>query len=131
MGKKKGSKKNLHNKMIGRRGEDAAARYLELLGYEILERNWTCPAGEADIIARDECTIVLVEVKTRTNFKKGFPSESVTPEKREKYEKIACWYMRDCEFIDVPFRFDVVAIVAIAKDRACVRHYRHAFDCCL
>ena len=41
------------NRELGRRGEDAAARFLDRRGYDIVERNWTCAAGEADIIARD------------------------------------------------------------------------------
>lgn len=127
MGKKKRERQS-HNKEMGARGEDAAARYLELLGYEVLERNWTCPAGEADIIARDECTLVFVEVKTRTSFEKGFPSEAVGPEKRARYEQIACWYLRDYECVDIPVRFDVVALLVVAHDRAFVRHYRGAFE---
>ena len=130
MGKGKQSKKKSHNQEIGKRGEDAAARYLTLLGYEILERNWKCPAGEADIIARDECSLVFVEVKTRTSLKRGFPSEAITPQKRARYERIAGWYLHDeCEFVDNPVRFDVVALLVVGKDRALVRHYRHAFEC--
>ncbi|MFD0541424.1 YraN family protein [Actinomadura luteofluorescens] len=30
---------------LGRRGEDAAARYLAGLGWTILDRNWRCPEG--------------------------------------------------------------------------------------
>ena len=128
MGKRRQGEKNMHNKVLGRRGEQAAARYLKLMGYEILEMNWKCPAGEADIIAREGCTVVFVEVKTRSNFKKGFPSEAVTPEKRARYEKIACWYMRNYEYADIPMRFDIIALVVLAKDRAAIRHYRNAFE---
>lgn len=35
---------------LGKRGELAAVRFLSRKGYEILETNWTCVAGEADII---------------------------------------------------------------------------------
>ena len=127
MGKKDESKRGVNNKEIGRRGEAAAARYLEHFGYEILERNWECPAGEADIIARDFDTLVFVEVKTRTGIDKGFPSEAVDVQKRSRYEKIAMWYLRDYEFVDIPVRFDVVALVIIAEDRAMIRHYVNAF----
>ena len=127
MEKTNASKKGSHNKEIGRRGENAAARYLELLGYEILERNWKCPAGEADIVARDEDAVVFVEVKTRTSLARGLPSEAVDEAKRARYEKIAGWYLRDYEFVDVPVRFDVVALLVVTEDRALVRHYRNAF----
>ena len=130
MGKGKQAGKKAHNQELGKRGEDAAARYLRMLGYEILERNWKCPAGEADIIARDGCTLVFVEVKTRTNLKKGLPSEAITPQKRARYERIAGWYLHDsCEYVDIPVRFDVIALLVAKKDRALVRHYRHAFEC--
>ena len=74
-GRKKGSGAaagaDSHNIELGKRGEDAAARFLYRRGYEIVERNWTCSAGEADIIARDEEWVVFVEVKTRSSCEKG------------------------------------------------------------
>ena len=115
------------NKEIGRRGEQAAARYLRLMGFEILERNWVSPWGEADIIATDGDTLVFVEVKTRTNINKGFPSESVTPEKRRRYEMLAAWYLRDHDVLDISVRFDVIGILVVAKDRAMIKHYVNAF----
>ena len=113
--------------MLGKRGEDAAARYLRFCDYEILDRNWVCPAGEADIIARDGSTVVFVEVKTRTGIQRGFPEEAVTPKKRARYEKIAAWYLRDYEEMNVPVRFDVIALLVLADDRAMIRHYVNAF----
>ena len=37
---------------LGRRGEEIAARYLASRGLAIVERNWRCPQGEIDLIAR-------------------------------------------------------------------------------
>lgn len=116
------------NKELGRRGEDAAARYLVNRGYEILERNWSCLAGEADIIARDGDALVFVEVKTRSNVDKGFPAEAVGAAKRDRYEKIALAYLSMCDYVDIPVRFDVVSIVVIAPDRAFIRHHIGAFS---
>ena len=126
---KKGSssKKNMHNKDLGRKGEEAAARYLVRRGCDIVERNWTCIAGEADIIALDGDTIVFVEVKTRTSAANGLPGEAVTKEKRARYEKIACLYLEHSEVTDVPVRFDVVALTLIGPDRAFIRHHIDAF----
>lgn len=115
------------NKNLGRKGEEAAARYLEQRGYEILERNWTCFAGEADIIARDEEWLVFVEVKTRRNTDKGFPSDAVDARKREKYEKIALAYAATYSGTEVPVRFDVVSIVVIGNGKAMIRHHMNAF----
>lgn len=119
--------KKTHNKEIGRKGEEAAARYLEHVGYEILERNWRCPAGEADIIALDEETLVLCEVKTRTSLRRGFPSESVNEKKRSRYELIAAWYLRENDVGTRPVRFDIIAVLVVNDDRAMIRHYQNAF----
>ena len=121
------SKKKCHNRELGRRGEEASVRYLELMGYEILERNWECPAGEADIIALDFDELVFIEVKTRTSFEKGFPSEAVNSKKRDRYERIAAWYLHDSDFVNVHVRFDVMALVVLSPDRAFLRHYKNAF----
>ncbi len=53
------------NREKGNLGEDIAAEYLQSLGYEILERNYTVRGGEIDIIAKDSDALVFVEVKTR------------------------------------------------------------------
>ncbi|MFR1640991.1 MAG: YraN family protein [Eggerthellaceae bacterium] len=96
-------------------------------GYEIVERNWTCAAGEADIVARDGETVVFVEVKTRSSCDKGMPAEAVDAAKRERYERIAALFLQGYDAVDVPVRFDIVSIVAIAPDRALVRHHIDAF----
>lgn len=119
--------KGKKNKELGRRGEAAAARYLEHIGYEIVERNWECKYGEADIVAYDEETLVFVEVKTRTSIKKGFPSEAVTPEKRHRYEQIAACYLADCHECDFPVRFDVIGLLVVSPDRAMIKHTVNAF----
>ena len=122
------SKRAAENIDLGRRDEDAAARFLDRRGYEIVDRNWKCFAGEADIVARDGDSLVFVEVKTRSNCDKGFPSEAVTKSKRERYEKIALAYIQDHEVADIAVRFDVVAIVVVSSDRALIRHHINAFS---
>ncbi len=116
------------NRELGRKGEEAAARFLYARGYEILERNWTCFAGEADIIARDGDILVFVEVKTRRNREKGFPSERVDARKRDKYERIALAYVADCPYVDIAVRFDVVSIVVVGANKAMIRHDIDAFS---
>ena len=121
------------NKELGDCGEQAAARYLRLNGYEIIERNFVCPAGEADIIARAGDYVVFVEVKTRMRSDRGLPEEAVDAKKRARYEMIAGWYMADFEETDIPIRFDVISIMVIGEDRAILRHHVNAFGqgCCL
>ena len=111
-----------------REGEEAAARFLQRNGYTILERNWTCFAGEADIIAVNDEALVFVEVKTRRDADKGLPSEAVTRAKREKYERIALAYIQDHFFGEAVVRFDVVAIIVLSDDRAFIRHHLGAYS---
>ena len=117
-----------HNIELGRRGEEAAARFLERRGFEVLKRNWTCSAGEADIIAQDEDTLVFVEVKTRSNTEKGLPEEAVDERKRERYERIAAAFLQTYETVDIAVRFDVVSILVIGSERAFLRHHVNAFS---
>lgn len=113
---------------LGDRGEEAACELLKRRGYIILERNWTCVAGEADIVARDEDgTLVFVEVKTRSSLKHGLPSEAVTPKKRARYERIAGYFLADYDGMECRVRFDVISILALPNGRALVRHYINAF----
>lgn len=120
-------KKRTHNQKIARRGESAAAAYLENRGYEILQRNWRCKYGEVDIVALDEDTLVFVEVKTRTNIDMGFPEEAVDAAKRDKYEKIAAAYLVKNRTAPMALRFDVIGLLVVAPDQAVVRHHINAF----
>ncbi|HET7059984.1 MAG TPA: YraN family protein [Candidatus Saccharimonadales bacterium] len=65
----------------GRRAEKAAATYLEMRGYKIIERNWRRPRCEIDIIAEKDGTIYFVEVKYRRNDDQGGGLEAITPTK--------------------------------------------------
>lgn len=124
----RGESRGKKNKDLGRRGEDAAACYLERRGYEILERNWKCVAGEADLVVSDGEYLVFVEVKTRSDTEKGFPAEAVDARKRDKYERIAAIYLQECPIADMRVRFDVVSIIAYGSDRAFIRHHINAFS---
>jgi Holliday junction resolvase-like predicted endonuclease len=71
---------------LGDRGENHAARYLRERGYKILLRNFRCPLGEIDIVARDGRTLVFVEVKTRTEDE-PLPEDQVNPFKQHQLTK--------------------------------------------
>ena len=112
---------------LARRGEDAAAAYLERIGLAVVERNWRCSSGEADIVALDGDVVVLVEVKTRKSLAAGTPEESVSPTKQRRLVRIARQYLAHAGIEDTEVRFDVVAIRPISEDRALLRHHRAAF----
>ena len=121
-------KTSTHNQELGRRGEQAALKFLTSKGYYVHDCNWTCQAGEIDIVAEDEDVLVFIEVKTRSNCDKGLPEEAVTREKRKRYEVLAAQYLKEHDFIEKSLRFDVVSILVFAPDRAFLRHHVNAFS---
>ncbi len=98
-----------HNE-TGARGEQLAEVYLKDHGYEILHRNWRHGHKEIDIIALDGAMLVFVEIKARSDFRFGFPEESVDRRKQSHIRIAAAAFLE--EFPDYrTVRFDVVAIV--------------------
>lgn len=95
---------------LGKRGEDAACRYLEHQGLSILARNWRCDEGELDVIATDGTRLVVVEVKCRSGTTRGTPLEAVTPEQLERVRKAALRWLSAHRVGRVEIRFDVIAI---------------------
>ena len=53
----------IHN-ILGKAGEDAAAKYLEQNGYTIRDRNWRKNHLELDIVADDDYVSVFKEKKS-------------------------------------------------------------------
>ena len=118
---------------LGRKGEEAAVRYLKSRGYAIVKRNWFCRFGEADIIARDpEGTLCFIEVKTRQSVEAGLPEEAITRSKQSRYERIALCYMMVTDDWDDndSVRFDAIAICVTAPHRAMLRHHKGCFNEC-
>lgn len=94
----------------GRRAETAAALWLQLKGYRILDRRARMPACEIDLIARKGRSLVFVEVKSRRNFEAAL--ESVTPQLRTRLEQAANqWVSRRHNYSQHLWRFDVVLLV--------------------
>lgn len=109
---------------LGRFGEDVAAEHLRLQGLQILARNWRCPTGELDIVARDGSSLVICEVKTRRSTAFGSPAEAVGPRKLRRLRELALHWL-DAQQIHVPdIRFDVVAVLVPPAGRPVVEHLR-------
>jgi len=103
---------SLLTKLLGKEGEDRAARFLVKQGYRILERNYSTRSGEIDLIALHDGVVVFVEVKTRTSAAYGAPELAVTPRKQQRMVKAALGYIKYKKLHQVPCRFDVVAIAS-------------------
>jgi len=103
-----------------------AARHLEGKGYEIVCRNWRCPGGELDLVARDGDGLALIEVRTRRGRAFGSPEESVTLAKQARLMVLADAYVQAAAWPG-PWRIDVVAIEMDDRGRLLrLDHYENA-----
>jgi len=116
-----------HRQSLGQSGEDLACTELERRGYAILARRYRSRFGEIDVVARDDQTIVFVEVKARAGDEFGGGAAAVTPWKQRRIAQMAVDYLSRNNLHDQPCRFDVVT-VDITDDHPEVVVYTHAFD---
>jgi putative endonuclease len=113
--------------VLGRRGEDLAARFLEQQGLVVLSRNWRCRHGEVDLVATDADKLVVCEVKTRSGTRYGAPAEAVDERKVARIRLVTNAWLKAHQVRWVPVRFDVVAVVAEPGAPIVVQHYEAAF----
>jgi putative endonuclease len=116
----------------GRAGEEAAARMLAALGYEILERNFRTKYGELDVVAIDRDTLVFCEVRARVGQNAiAYALESIGPAKRLQLRKMAREWFRLSTAEPPPTRrtrFDAMAIALTRDGRVLsIEHLRDAF----
>jgi len=95
----------------GRAAENRALAFLEFNGFTCIERNYTCRAGEIDLIVVDAATLVFVEVRYRKNQLHGTGAESVTRSKMVKIIRTARYFLLNHPRYEVlDQRFDVISI---------------------
>jgi putative endonuclease len=78
----------------------------------VLDRNWRCPDGELDLIARDPTRLVFCEVKTRSSEEFGTPAEAVTPAKKARVRALARRWQDEHGVRAPELRLDVVSVLA-------------------
>jgi len=106
----------------GRAAESLAAAYLEIAGLEVLGRNVRLAGVEVDLVAREERTRVVVEVKLRNRADYGGAVAAVDERKRERLRRAARALLAEA---GGPVRVDVVAMDRTA-DGLALRHVRGA-----
>ncbi len=110
-----------NSREIGAAGEESAAQYLLIRGYEIITRNYGISIGEIDLIARSpEGELVFVEVKSVRTLVYGDPAWKISPKKRTTIARVAQAYLRDHELVDIPIRIDAITITPQK-----IEHYRN------
>lgn len=103
------------------RGVEAAKKFLDRRGYEILDEN---PRYEAiDLVARVDDTISIVSVATRSGEEIGFPKDNL---QRNTLENSTALWLKDhgSELpADIRVRFDSIAILLLSDSKAFLRFH--------
>ena len=113
----------MNTKILGNKGEKLAKDFLKKQKYKILETNYSNKLGEIDIIAKDNDTIVFVEVKTRETSQYGLPREAITSHKQNKIKMVAKEYLTSHKLLNQKVRFDCVDILGDE-----ITHIKNAFE---
>jgi putative endonuclease len=111
------------SRSVGTLYERVAEELLCGLGYEVVERNFTCRGGEIDLVCRDGEVLVFVEVRGRRDLSRGEPEETVGWRKQRRIVRAAWVYLMKRALGEPACRFDVIGI-----DGRGARLYRDAFQ---
>ena len=101
----------------GKEGEEAAVKYLENKGYQIICKNFRCIQGEIDIIAKSNEYIIFVEVKTRTNYQYGEAREAVDIRKQKHIYEAAKYYLYKNKMEECKTRIDIIEVYIIGGEK--------------
>lgn len=110
------------SRALGQHYEAIAERLLVGLGYQIIERNFTCRGGEIDLVCRDGEVLVFVEVRGRHDQAFGEAEATVDGRKQRRLRRAAWVYLLRRALGEPVCRFDVLGI-----DARGARLYRDAF----
>ena len=93
----------------GELGEDIASRYLERRGYKVIERNYTRPCGEIDIVVKKGKKLHFVEVKAGIRNSSVRPIENMHFGKMAKLRSVILVYLSERRR-QVEWQFDIVLV---------------------
>ena len=117
---------------LGDWGEDAAKKFLEKQGYQILDRKYRCRWGEIDLVARDGEDLVFVEVRTRRSKLFGTPQESITESKAGRLVAACEDYLQnrvdEKSGGETIWRIDLVSVHPSRGRTPRIEHLRHAVE---
>jgi len=98
------------SKAIGSFWENKAAQFLVGAGLSIIARNVRYSGGEIDLIARDNRTLVFIEVKMLSDRQFGSAASRVHTRKQRRIIFAAqCFLSSRPALLQLPCRFDVLA----------------------
>ena len=115
---------------MGRKGEQVAARWLAVHGWDIAERRFRNGRRDIDLVAiRAEDggrAVAFVEVKTRASDDFGGPVSAVNWRKQRELSRSAKVWMARFQKPGDTYRFDVIGVI-LEADKVRVQHVENAF----
>ncbi len=118
------NKKKTYDK--GLQAEKAAANWLRLKGYKILEQRYKTKYGEIDLIITKKNVIAFVEVKARKTEREAL--ESLTPKMQNRIAQAASYYISQNDVAEYDLRFDLVAVLPPFLGITTIQHLDNAWQ---
>ena len=115
-------------KAFGQKGEAAAARYYLDRGCRLLTHNYRTRMGELDLVLMEGETVVIAEVKARSETSRGPAAQAVGPAKQRRIILAAQRFLQQSDLSEHPVRFDVVEVTPAAGGGLLVHCIRSAFE---
>ncbi|URA10747.1 YraN family protein [Thermospira aquatica] len=114
---------SVNHSTLGKWAEEEAVRYLKSQGVEILAQNYRTKTGEIDIIARENQTLLLIEVKSRKASQLSWIEYAVSPTKIKRILKTAEKYIEENTVSFQEMRVDVIWLIR-SKKGVQLRHHK-------
>jgi putative endonuclease len=115
---------------MGRKGEQVAARWLAVHGWQIAERRFRNGRRDIDLVAiradGDGRAVAFVEVKTRASADFGGPVSAVNWRKQRELSRSAKVWMSRFQRPGDTYRFDVIGVI-LEPEKVRVQHIENAF----
>jgi putative endonuclease len=100
----------------GRFAEWLCLWHLRLRGWRILARDWRCPSGEIDILARRGSVLAVIEVKSRKEM--DVAASALTPRQRRRIARSAeAFLLSRPDLTRLDPRFDVMLVAPFQLPR--------------
>ena len=114
----------------GRLGEKCAAKALRAEKCVVLTRNYRCPAGEIDIVARDGETLVFVEVKTRRGklTPGSSPGDNLSTNQKKRIIRASSYYLAEIDRPSCRCRYDLIEVLTGRFGPSSIKHWRECFS---
>jgi putative endonuclease len=90
--------------------------HLRLRGWRIVARDWRCPAGEIDIVARRGQVLAIIEVKARATAADA--ASAIAPRQRRRIARAtSAFLLARPELAGLSVRFDVMLVATLRAPR--------------